>query len=175
MLRLLLIGFCFLFGGCSGSVETFRSPSASLVIEDTQLYIVPFETVMVPQEVSADLFDLFVDQLNREGGALGIDFVILKQGLAEIDPAWLTNKNYLRGELFAYVEEVGSTMTDIKARSRIRFYRPGQVVPALQLTFPTEVFYQNDYSSLSAERRKLAETVARNLADRFLAALTSAN
>lgn len=173
MLRLFIIGFCLLSAACTGPVETFRSPLSSIELEDGQLYVVPFETVMVPQEVSADLFDLFVDQLNREGADLGIEFIILKQGLAEISPDWLADKNYLRGELFAYVEEVGSTMTDIKARSRVRLYRPGQAVPALQLTFPTEVFYQNDYSSLPLERRKLAEKVAKNLADRFLSAIVA--
>ena len=171
MLRIFIVVFCLFLGGCGGTVETFKSSQVPIEFKDKQLYIVPFETVMVPQEVSADLFDQFVDQLNREGTERGIEFIILKQGLAEIDPDWLADKNYLRGELFAYVEEVGATMTDIKARSRIRLYRSGQAAPALQIAFPTEVFYQNDYSSLSAERRKLAEQVARNLADRFLSTL----
>jgi len=127
---------------------------------------------MVPTEVSANLFDLFVDQLNRQGSQRGIEFIILKQGLAEIDVAWLAEKSYLRGELFAYIEDVGSAMTVIKSRSRIRLFQPGQSEAALQLTLPKEVFYQNDYSSLPAERRKMAEEIARTLADQFLSTVT---
>lgn len=173
MFRWLIFGFSLLLCACAGSSLPVAGPTATIELQEEQLYIVPFETIMVPVEVSANLFDLFVDRLNRRGAEQGVEFIILKQGLVEIDADWLATKSYLRGELFAYIEEVGSTMTDIKARSRIRLYLPGQSAPALQLSFPTEVFYQNDYSSLSVERRKLAEEVANNLADRFLAAITT--
>lgn len=63
-------------------------------------------------------------------------------------------------------------MTEIKARSRIRLYRPGQAVPALQLTQPAEAFYQNDYSSLTAERHRLAAQISTGLADQLILALS---
>ncbi len=172
MLRWFALCSLLICCSCSGSSRTVGVSGSPVEFRGDQLYIVPFETIMVPEEVSGSLFDLFVDRLNRSGAEKGIDFVILKQGLEEIDADWLADKNYLRGELFAYIEEVGSDMTDIKARSRIRFYQPGQSVPALQLTFPTEVFYQNDYSSLPVERRKLAVEIANNLADQFLSAIS---
>ena len=170
MFRWFIIGFCFL-SSCAAPSRSVNVPQATIELRESQLYIVPFETVMVPREVSEGLFDLFVDRLNRQGAAKGVEFIILKQGLAEIDPAWLADKSYARGELFAYIEEVGSSMTNIKARSRIRLYQPGRAEPTLQLAFPTEKFYQNDYSTLPAERRKLAQEIAKTLADRFLAAL----
>lgn len=173
MLRWLFICFCLLLCSCAASSQPGGPPSSTVRLQDEQLYIVPFETIMVPQEVSANLFDMFVDRLNRQGVEKGVEFIILKQGLEEIDPVWLATKNYLRGELFAYIEEVGSTMTSIKARSRIRLYQPEQAAPALQITFPTDLFYQNDYSSLPGERRKLAEEIATTLADRFLAAIVN--
>lgn len=171
MLRWFALCPLLLFCACFGSARSVDVSRSIVELQGGQLYIVPFETIMVPEEVSANLFDLFVDRLNRKGAEKGIEFVILKQGLAEIDADWLEEKNYLRGELFAYIEEVGSDMTVIKARSRVRLYQPEQSIPALQLTFPTEVFYQNDYSSLPVERRKLAVEIANNLADQFLSAL----
>jgi hypothetical protein len=170
MLRWFII-IALMLTACAPAPEPSNVAATKIAVQDKRIYVVPFETVMVPFEVSDGLFDLFVDRLNREGTAKGLEFIILKQALTEIDPAWLTDKNYLRGELFAYVEEIGSSMTSIKARSRLRFYRPGAVEPALQLVFPTESFYQNDYSSLADERRKLATEVAETLADRFLSSL----
>jgi hypothetical protein len=142
-----------------------------IALQTKQLYIVPFDTIMVPGEVSEGLFDLFVDRLNLKGAQKGVEFIILKQGVEQVDADWLAGREYLTGEVFAYIEDAGSTMTDIKARSRIRLYQPGGSEPALHIDFPTELFYQNDYSSLAAERRKLADEIAVTLADRFLAAL----
>jgi len=161
----------FLIVACAPAPDPSGVAAKKISLQDKRVYVVPFETVMVPFEVSDELFDLFVDRLNRAGDGKGFEFVILKTALAELDPAWLQDKNYLRGELFAYVEEIGSSMTSIRARSRLRFYRPGSLEPALQLVFPTESFYQNDYSSLAQERRKLAIDVAETLADRFLSSL----
>ena len=171
MSRLLLCLFCLLLCSCVGSSPAVVN-SPQLDLQGEQLYIVPFESIMVPGEVSAGLFDLFVDRLNRQGAPRGLEFIILKQGLQKIDTDWLAQRTYLTGEIFAYIEEVGSDMTDIKARSRVRMYQPGHSAAVLQLTFPTESFYQNDYSSLEVERRKIVEKIALNLADRFLAAVT---
>lgn len=172
MLRWFFLCIFLLLCSCVGPSQLAGVPAATVELSDEQLYIVPFETIMVPDEVSTNLFDLFVDRLNRQGAEKGIEFVILKQGVSEVNADWLAGKSYLRGELFAYIEVVGSTMTDIKARSRIRLFLPDRPEPAWQLTYPTEVFYQNDYSSLPVERRKLAEEVAVHLADQFLAAIT---
>ena len=173
MFRWFALCFLLIFCSCSGTSRPVDVSGSAIELQTDQLYVVPFETIMVPGEVSENLFDLFVDRLNRKGAEKGIEFVILKQGLAEIDTDWLTDKNYLRGELFAYIEEVGSDMTDIRARSRLRFYQPGKSMPALQLVYQAEVFYQNDYSSLPAERRKLAVEIANSLADKFLAAINA--
>ncbi|NOY13941.1 MAG: hypothetical protein GXP51_09810 [Deltaproteobacteria bacterium] len=174
MARVLIFCLSLLLCSCAGSSRSLTTAESPVVLPSGPLYIVPFETVMVPDEVSAGLFDLFVDRLNDRGGPQGMEFIILKPGLARIDAEWLATRTYLTGDIFAYIEEVGSSMTDIKARSRVRLYRPGSSAAVLQLTFPTEVFYQNDYSSLAIERRKLAEKIALTLADRFLAAITVA-
>jgi hypothetical protein len=171
LLRSVYITLLLCLTACATTPPRFEAPAAKTQLDVKQIYVVPFETVMVPRAVSADLFDLFVDRLNEKSVDAGIEFVILKQGTATIPADWLADKTYLRGELFAYIEEVGSSMTEIKARSRIRLYLPGSGVPALQLTVPTEIFYQNDYSSLAIERRKLAEQVADKLVTQFLASI----
>lgn len=172
MSRLFIFCLCFFLCSCFGSAQQVERSVSSVELQSGQLYIVPFETIMVPEEVSAELFDFFVDRLSNQGAQQGVEFIILKQGLTQIDADWLAERDYLTGEIFAYIEEIGSTMTDIKARSRIRLYQFGRSEPALQLTFPTESFFQNDYSSLGAERRKLAEKIATSLADQFLAAVS---
>lgn len=171
MIRFLTILLSFLVCSCSPTPPLGAIPQKSIYIENGPIYVVPFETIMVPGEVSENLFDYFIDRLNEKSANNQLEFVILKQNFKDIDQAWLADKNYIRGELFAYVEQPGSTMTDIKARSRIRFFQPGSVSPALELNFPTEVFFQNDYTTLADERRKLAVKIAENLVDRFLAAI----
>ncbi|HEY5674072.1 MAG TPA: hypothetical protein VIR78_10225 [Malonomonas sp.] len=157
---------------CSGpSVPRSVSPGPQARLLSPVLYVVPFDTIMVPEEVSALVFNRFVDRLNQAGAGQGHDFVILKQGIRQIDPAWLAEREYLVGEIYAYVEDVGSTVTDIKARSRVRLYQPGQSKATLELTLPVETFYENDYSALSVERSKLAEKISTELADQLLRAL----
>lgn len=148
-----------------------RSQTFAPRLQSSMLYVVPFDTVMVPDEVSTLMFNRFVDRLNQVAADRGYEFVILKQGLGQIDAAWLADRDYLVGEVYAYVEDVGSTVTDIRARSRIRLHQPGQQAATLELTQPVETFYENDYSTLSAERRKLAEALSTGLADQLLLAL----
>lgn len=172
MVRLLVAIFILSLPACSNP-----SPQLSLgqgfapPLQSQRLYVVPFDTVMVPDEVSALLFNRFVDRLNQAGAGKGYEFVILKQGLKQIDQTWLAERDYLVGELFAYIEEIGSSVTDIKLRSRIRLYQPGQQTATLELTLPAESFYENNYSTLPKERRKLAEKISTELADQLLLAL----
>ncbi len=172
MVRLLIAMFILSLSACSNpSPQLSRSQAFEPRLQSQLLYIVPFDTVMVPNEISALLFNRFVDRLNQAGAGNGYEFVILKQGLKQIDQNWLAERDYLLGELFAYVEEIGSSVTDIKLRSRIRLYQPGQQTATLELTLPAESFYENDYSTLPKERRKLAEKISAELADQLLLAL----
>ena len=140
-------------------------------LQSQQLYVIPFETVMVPAAVADGLFDRFIDQLNQQGAARGYAFVILKQPLDQVDADWLRQRDYLRGEVFAYLEDVGSSMTEIKARGRLRLYQPGREQPAWESTYAAERFYENAYSALTDERRKLAEELSTTLAERLLQVL----
>ncbi len=171
MKKLLLV--CLVLVACSSQRPVaLRQGEVAPGLQGQPVYVVPFETLMVPTEVADNLFNHFVDRLNQRGAASRYEFIILKQALAEVDPAWLGQRNYLRGELFAYVEDIGGTVTDIKARSRLRLFQPGDAAPSLQISYPAERFFENDYSSLAAERQTLAEEIADQLADQLLNALS---
>ncbi len=167
-----MIALLGLVAACSSPrVMVARQQGFTPQLQSRQLYIVPFEAVMVPQEVTELLFDQFVDQLTGRGAELGVEFVILKQPLAQVAPDWLAERDYLVGELYAYVEDVGSSVTDIKSRTRLRLYQPGHKQATLELVLPVETFYENDYSNLTLERRKLAERVSAQLVEALLAEL----
>ena len=172
MKRLLILVCLLPLLACgSHAPQVSRSAKFDPQLQSQQLYVVPFDTIMVPDEVSAVLFNLFVDRLNQAGANRNYEFVILKQGIKQIDPAWLAERDYLVGEVYAYIEDVGSTATAIKARGRIRLYQPGQKSATLVLTLPAEAFYENDYSTPAKERRNLAEKISTELADQLLLAL----
>ena len=175
MRRILIAVLLFALLGCAAQSTKISRRPGFVRLHSQTLYVVPFDTVMVPEEVSAVLFNRFVDRLNQAGDSSGTEFVILKQGLTQIDEAWLSERDYLVGEVYAYVEEVGSTMTAIKARGRVRLYQPGQKSATLLLTLPADSFYQNDYSNRQEERLKLAEKISTGLADQLLLALFGAD
>lgn len=163
---------CLMFlPACSGGVRLEQKEGFAPLTRPQEVYIVPFTTIMVPGEVSEGLFDRFVDSLNRADPAAGIDYIILKQGLAAIDPVWLKKHDYVVGEVFAYVEDVGSTTTSIRSKNRISLYQAGQEEPTLRLDYPVEIFYEKDYSTLEDARRKLAVKISDSMAQKLSDAL----
>ena len=145
--------------------------SPKLEPEPGIVYIVPFVAVMVPNEVQVRIFDLFVDLLNQEGEALGLQFVILKSRLQDVAPEWLASRKYVTGEIYAYVEETGSSWTELRSKTRVTYRRPNQESPAFGFEYPIKTFFDHDHSSLDVERSKLADKVAMTLADELLKAL----
>lgn len=135
------------------------------------VYVVPFVSVMVPGAVKARVFDQFVDRLNLQGETLGLQFVILKEGLQRVAPEWLAARRYVTGELYAYVEDSGSSSTELRSRARLKYHRPNQDTPALSFEYPVRSFFDHDRSSLDIERAKLADTVATTLAGELFKAL----
>ena len=127
---------------------------------------------MVPQEIQEGVFDRFVDALNEQGATSGYEFVILKEDIDSIDPAKLAGRSYLTGEIYGYVEESGCCSTSMRLKSRARFFQPGQTEPTLELSYPKEVFFEHDYSTLLIERRKLTNDISAALADTVLRALS---
>lgn len=135
------------------------------------VYLVPFTTIMVPLPVAEAVFDRFVETLNETGRSAGYEFVILKDDLARVDPAWLRKATYVTGEIFGYVEESGCCSTDIRSKSRLALYRPGSSEPKLRHEYPAKAFFDHDYSTLAAERKKLAERISSDLSRQLIKAL----
>lgn len=136
------------------------------------VYVVPFKTIMVPRQVENHLFDQLIERLNAEGPKLELSFVILKEGLDGVDPQWLAKRKYLTGEIYAYVEEQGSTTTSLRTRVRIAYYRAHQQDPVFVFEYPAKTFFDRDRSTLEEERSRLAEQIAEALTVEILSALT---
>ncbi len=135
------------------------------------VYVVPFVAVMVPDEVNARVFDQFIDTLIRDGETLGLQFVILKEGLQWVSPEWLAIRKYVTGEIYAYVEDSGCCSTDLRSKARLIYHRPNQLEPAFGFEYPVKSFFDHDRSSIGVERAKLADDIATTLADELLKAL----
>ncbi len=135
------------------------------------IYIMPFVSVMVPKEVSDRIFDQFVDTLIAAGEDLAMQFVILKEGLHKVDPDWLAVRRYVTGEIYAYVEDAGSTATDLRAKARLTYRKPYADEPAFGFMYPFSKFLDNNVSTIEEERIKLADEVAKTLSGEFLKAL----
>jgi hypothetical protein len=136
--------------------------------EPRVVYIVPFTSVMVPREVSALLFDRFVDLLNTKAEGLDFTFVILKEGLDEAPQEWLLERKYVTGEIYAYVEESGCCSTDLRSMSRIVYRKAHQEEPVFAFEYPFQSFFDHEQSTLQVERRKLAESIANTLANELM-------
>ncbi len=151
-----------------------KPPPVTTFPSDTGLetiFVAPFLTIMVPDAVGDGVFDGFVDSLIEEGEKLGYEFIILKNGLDKVDPGWLARHGYITGEVFAYVEDSGCCSTNIRSKSRIRFYPPGQSDPEAEFEFPAKVFFDHDYSTIEMERNKLAQRISAELSGRLLQSL----
>lgn len=135
------------------------------------VYVFPFVSVMVPDEVSSRIFDQFIDTMIVESAPLGMQFVILKQGLQGVAPEWLSVRKFVSGEIYAYVEESGAEVTDMRAKARLIYQLPNENVPALAFESPFKNFFQHDASSLQVERQRLADDVASTLAGALLKSL----
>jgi hypothetical protein len=135
------------------------------------VYVVPFVSVMVPEEVSSRVFDQFVDALNQGGEALGLQFLILKEGLQRVSPEWLGVRKYVTGEIYAYVEDSGCCSTDLRSKARLTYRRPDQHGPAFGFEYPVRNFFDHDQSSLEIERNKMSDDIAATLASELLKAI----
>ena len=133
-------------------------------------YVLPFQSVMIPPEIADGVFDLFVDTLNREGQDRGIEFVILKTPVAEIDPEWLAAQTYITGELFGLVADSGccSTSLSLKGRSEVH---PAGGKQTVQVAYTYETFFEHDATTAEAERQRMIDTIAAALAERVQTAL----
>jgi hypothetical protein len=78
-------------------------------------YVVPFVSIMVPREGESYV----LDQFNNGWPDISLSFLILKEGLGQVAPEWLSTRKYLTGEINAYVDESGHCSTELRTKARL--------------------------------------------------------
>lgn len=172
-LALLAFITLLLVAGCAASPKTRNYGTLDPKLEREVLYIVPFDATLVPPDFGDPIFDQFVDFLNARRKETRVGrFVILKEELKEVEPAWLVKQNYVSGDIWGYVENSGCCSTDMKVKSRIYLYEPGKNLPTLEVYVPAEGFFEHDRSTVTVARDRLGKKLAQDLADAVIRKLT---
>ncbi len=173
MIKPLLLSLLFLpLLSCAPSPSVERRDGFAPGLDASAVFILPFTSIMVPEEVSDLVFDRFVDLLNESPQGARSEFIILKEGLSSLPAGALEGHAYVTGEVFGYLEESGCCSTEISFRARIRLHQPGRAEPTLLISYPAASFFDHDSSSPEAERVRLSQRAASELAARLLQALS---
>lgn len=169
---LVLLGL-LLMAGCAASPKTRTYGVFDPKLDRDVLYIVPFDATLVPPDFGEPVFNQFVDFLNdrRKETRVG-RFVILKEELKEVEPAWLVKQNYVSGDIWGYVENSGCCSTDMKVKSRIYLYEPGKNTPTFEVFVPVEGFFEHDRLTAATARDRLGKKLAQELSDAVIKKLT---
>lgn len=162
-----------LLTGCAPSLTTKDYTSLDPKIERESLYIVPFDSTLVPPDFGGPIFDQFVDILNARRKQTKVGrFVILKEELKEVEPSWLIKQIYISGDIWGYVEKSGCCSTEMKVKSRIYLYEPGKNAPTFEIFVPVEHFFDHDRSDMAVAKSRLGKQLALDLAEAVIKKLT---
>lgn len=155
--------------GCGSHARVNVNPGFNPPAELDTVYVVPFTTVLVPEDIRTTAFNDLVDILNESRKKLRVQqFEIIKGELKEQDPVWLGRQLYISGELWSYIENAGCCNTELRIRARANVTEPGKPSPTFEITLPLESFFEHDRSTLEKEKKLLAKRIARELADRLI-------
>ena len=169
----LLFGALLLLAGCAGMPVTKDYSVFNPQVERETIYIVPFDATLVPPDFGDPIFDQFVDILNSRCKQTKVgQFVILKEELKEVDPAWLIKQVYISGDIWGYVEKSGCCSTDMKVKSRLYLYEPGKNTPTFDVFVPVEYFFDHDRADMTTAKVRLGKKLAQDLAEAVLKKLT---
>jgi hypothetical protein len=158
--------------GCAPAARVAVKPGFAVSPELETVYVVPFTSTLVPAGISSAVFDDFVDLLNDGRSATPVQqFIIIKEELKDVDPAWLANQVYITGELWGYVENSGCCSTEMRVKARAYLYDRGAKIPSAEITAPLETFFDHDRASFAAVQQQLARQAARELSAGILGAL----
>lgn len=141
--------------------------------ERETIYVIPFDTTLVPPDVGEPIFNEFVDRLNIQRKNTRVaKFLILKEELKEVEPAWLVKQTYISGDIWGYVENSGCCSTEMKVKSRLYLYEPGKNEPSLEVFVPEADFFEHDRLSIAAAKARMGKKLAHGLADAIINKLT---
>lgn len=170
---MLLLLVALVMAGCSASPVVKDYGVIDPKVERESLYIVPFDATLVPADFGDPIFDQFVDILNARRKQTKVGrFVILKEELKEVEPAWLIKQMYISGDIWGYIETTGCCSTDMKVKSRLYLYEPGKNSPTFEVFVPVEHFFDHDREDIVTAKKRLGKKLAQDLADAVLKKLT---
>lgn len=162
-----------LLSACASSPKTRSFGVLDPSLEREVLYLVPFDATLVPSDFGEPVFNQFVDLLNARHKQTRVGrFVILKEELKEVEPAWLVKQNYVSGDIWGYVENSGCCSTDMKVKSRIYLYEPGKNTPTFEVFVPVESFFEHDRLDVATAKARMGNKLAKELADAIIDKLT---
>lgn len=158
--------------GCARPQVSIK-PDFKPPVELDTVYVVPFTSVLVPEDFKAVAFNDLVDVLNENRTQMGVQqFEIIKGELKDQDPKWLARQLYISGELWSYIENAGCCNTELRVRARVTLTEPGKELPTFEISLPLDSFFDHDRSTLEAEKTLLARRLARELAARIIPPLS---
>lgn len=170
MLGLVVLLF---ISGCAALPKSRNYGVLDPKLDREALYLVPFDATLVPPDFGEPVFNQFVDMLNARRKQTRVGrFVILKEELKEVEPAWLIKQNYVSGDIWGYVESSGCCSTEMKVKSRIYLYEPGKNAPTFEVFVPVESFFEHDRLGVVTARARMGEKLAKELADAIIKKLT---
>ncbi len=169
----LLYAAVLLLTGCSTAPSIKDYSVLDPQLERESVYIVPFDATLVPPDFGDPIFDQFVDILNSRRKQTKVGrFVILKEELKEVEPAWLIQQVYISGDIWGYVEKSGCCSTEMKVKSRIYLYEPGKNTPTFDVFVPVEHYFEHDRGDVTVEKARLGTQLALDLAEAVIKKLT---
>lgn len=170
---LLLLALFLLLAGCSLAPVAKDYAVLDPKLERESVFILPFDATLVPPDFGDPIFDQFVDILNARRSQTKVgQFIILKEELKEVEPAWLIKQVYISGDVWGYVEKSGCCSTEMKVKSRIYLYEPGRNTPTFEVFIPVEQYFDHDRSDLNTAKARLGKKLAQDLAEAVLKRLT---
>lgn len=171
--KALLMGTALLLNSCAASYTIKDYSVLDPQLERETVYIVPFDATLVPPDFGDPIFDQFVDILNARRKQTKVRrFVILKEELKEVEPAWLIKQIYISGDIWGYVEKSGCCSTEMNVKSRIYLYEPGKNVPTFEVSVPVEYYFDHDRGDVAVAKGRLGKKLALDLAESVIKRLT---
>ena len=159
--------------GCAGGAKVRNFGGLDPRQARDTVYVIPFDTTLVPSDVGEPVFNEFVDRLNSQRKNTRVaKFLILKEELKEVEPAWLVKQTYISGDIWGYVETSGCCSTDMKVKSRLYLYEPGKNEPSLEVFVPETDFFEHDRLTITAAKARMGKKLAHSLADTIIKKLT---
>jgi hypothetical protein len=159
--------------GCTTAPVTRDYGRLDPQVEREAIFIVPFDATLVPPDFGEPVFDQFVDLLNARRNQTKVGrFVILKEELKEVEPAWLTRQVYISGDIWGYVESSGCCSTDMKVKSKIRLFEAGNSTPTFEVFVPVEYYFSHDRGDITGAKEHLGKKLALDLAETVIKKLT---